>query len=332
MTTGNELATIGLSAQEEALYTALVRRNQATAAELATECGVSRHTADRTLRTLVAMRLAMRAGSRPTVYMAVAPDSAIDAILREQEDAIRAIRARARELMDDYQAGARFADPERSIEVVSGRETVRERWLQLQRQSREQVRAFDRPPYNSTTPYAGPNDTELSLLARGVTYRVLYDHSVMDYPGWFDHIRSSVANGEQARMTSGLPMKLVISDARQAIVPLLRARDPAVDAAYIVYPSPLLDALIALFETAWSRGSPIRSGAPAAAAATDPDLSDDELTLLSTLALGVTDRVAADRLGRSERTVQRQVQRIMARLGVRSRFQLGVEANRRGWT
>jgi DNA-binding CsgD family transcriptional regulator len=330
-TGGDELRVIGLDAREEALYTALVRRTRATAADLAAECGVPPRLTRRTLRRLVEMRLAMRGRSRPVTYTAVAPDSAIDAILREQEDAIRLVRARARELMEDYQTGARFADPERSVEVVSGRDIVRQRWGQLQRQSREQVRAFDRPPYTTADPYGGPNHIELGLLRRGVSYRVLYDYAVVDYPQWYDHIRSAIGHGETARMTSGLPMKLVISDARQAIVPLLRARDNVVDAAYVVYPSPLLDALIALFETSWSRGSPVRASRPEAPAGQSEPLSPADTELLALLALGVTDRVAADRLGRSERTVQRQVQRIMATLGVQSRFQLGVELHRRGW-
>lgn len=332
LATGDDLRPIGLDAREELLYTALVRRTRASAAELAVECDVSPAVARRILRRLVRMRLATRAGTSPTSYLAAAPDAAIDAILREQEDAIRLVRTRARELMEDYQAGVRFADPERSVEVVSGRDTVRARWVQLQRQSRDQVRAFDRPPYASPDPYGSPNEIELGLLARGVAYRVLYDHTVVDYDGWFDHIRSAVARGEQARMTGGLPMKFVISDARQAIVPLLRARDNVVDAVYLVHPSPLLDALIALFEVTWSRGSPVRAGLPGAPAGDDGEkLSDDEAQLLTLLAAGVTDRVAADRLGRSERTVQRQVRRIMSLLGVQSRFQLGVEANRRGW-
>lgn len=330
--TGEDLTPVGLDGPAEVLYIALVRRTRATAAELATECGVSPRVARRVLGSLVEMRLAVPTGSRPTWYVAAAPDSAVDVILREKEDAIRLARARARELMEDYRAGVRFADPERSVEVVSGRDAVRARWGQLQRQSRTQVRAFDRPPYASPDPYGEPNEIERELLSRGVAYRVLYDHSLVDHDRWWQHVRTSVRYGENARMASSLPMKLVVSDARQAIVPLLRARDPVVDAAYLVYPSPLLDALIALFESLWSRGSSIRSGAPESAPVAEHQLSAEDAELLTVLALGVTDRVAANRLGRSERTVQRQVRRIMTSLGVQSRYQLGVVASRRGLT
>jgi DNA-binding NarL/FixJ family response regulator len=49
------------------------------------------------------------------------------------------------------------------------------------------------------------------------------------------------------------------------------------------------------------------------------------------LAAGAKDEQIARALGVSLRTVRRRVAALLADLGVRSRFQAGVEAMRRGW-
>ena len=49
------------------------------------------------------------------------------------------------------------------------------------------------------------------------------------------------------------------------------------------------------------------------------------------LAAGTTDEAVARRLGLSRRTVQRQMQQLMRRLGADSRFQAGLQAKARGW-
>lgn len=82
---------------------------------------------------------------------------------------------------------------------------------------------------------------------------------------------------------------------------------------------------MALFEALWERSVPVRMTAP------DGELPDDEERLLTLLASGATDRAASRALGWSERTVQRHITKLMRRLGARTRFQVAMEATRRGW-
>ncbi|MFE3902834.1 helix-turn-helix transcriptional regulator [Streptomyces sp. NPDC059153] len=53
--------------------------------------------------------------------------------------------------------------------------------------------------------------------------------------------------------------------------------------------------------------------------------------LLSYLSAGLTDESIARELGVSYRTVTRRIARLQEMLGARTRFQLGVQAGRRGW-
>lgn len=61
------------------------------------------------------------------------------------------------------------------------------------------------------------------------------------------------------------------------------------------------------------------------------ELSADEAKMLILPASGATDKAAGRALGWSERTVQRHVTMLMARVGAQTRFQIAMEATRRGW-
>ncbi|WP_049575078.1 helix-turn-helix transcriptional regulator [Nonomuraea sp. SBT364] len=320
------LEAIGLSPQDEAVYDALVRRTQATATEIVHDCHLPPSAARRILQSLVALGLATRSTGRPARYVAVSPDSSLEAIVRERERTLQDVRSHVRSLMDIYRANTRFAHPGELIEVVSGRDEVNHRWVQMQQNTRFQMRGFDRPPYAAPQEHTESNPIELNLLKRGVKYRVIYDTSVLELPGWLDDVTAGMRHGEQARIAGDLPMKLGISDDRLAIIPLLRAGDDAVSASYLIHPSPLLDALVALFEATWERSMPVRLSEPEAA-----EVPADEARLLTLLASGATDKAAGRALGWSERTVQRHITKLMRRLGAQTRFQVAMEATRRGW-
>ncbi|MEU2097112.1 LuxR C-terminal-related transcriptional regulator [Streptomyces globisporus] len=53
--------------------------------------------------------------------------------------------------------------------------------------------------------------------------------------------------------------------------------------------------------------------------------------LLVFVSAGVTDEAIAHQLGISSRTLSRSLEALMTLLGATSRFQLGAQAERRGW-
>ncbi|MGW4638972.1 helix-turn-helix transcriptional regulator [Sphaerisporangium sp. NPDC004334] len=320
------LEAIGLSRQDEMVYDALVRRTRATLTELVHDCHLPVAGARRALRTLVDLGLATRSAGRPVRYVAVSPDSGLEAVLREREAGLHDVRLHIRTLMKMYRAGARFAHPGELIEVVSGRDEVNHRWVQMQQNTSTQMRGFDRPPYAAPQGHTESNHVELALLKRGVKYRVIYDKSALELPGWLEDVTTGMRHGEQARIAADLPMKLAISDDRLAMLPLMRPGDEALTASYLIHPSPLLDALVALFEATWARSVPVQHTGPAT-----QELSEEEARLLTLLAAGATDQAAGRVLGWSERTVQRHVTKLMRRVGARTRFQIAMEATRRGW-
>ena len=63
-----------------------------------------------------------------------------------------------------------------------------------------------------------------------------------------------------------------------------------------------------------------------------PAPTEEERAVASLLVTGMTDEMAARRLGLSRRTFRRRLKALMDKLGARSRFQAGFMLAETGWT
>jgi DNA-binding CsgD family transcriptional regulator/sugar-specific transcriptional regulator TrmB len=275
------------------------------------------------LAALEAKGLISRLPGSPVRYQPARPDMAMEVLVRSQEQELQRVRALAAGLMERFRAGQGTVNATEIVEVVTTREGTVQRWAQLQRGARHEVRAFDRPPYVDGM---GTNDIESELLPAGVRYRCVYDRAGIDMPGRLNAIRTLVETGEQARVTADVPVKMFLADDQLGLISL--DRPVSSDSAMVIHPSALLDTLIALFEAVWAVAVPIRFHAPGEA---DPSRQEHHSTLLGLLAAGLTDEAIARHMGWHPRTAQRHVRDLMAELGAQTRFQAGLQASRRGW-
>ncbi|MFF5549413.1 helix-turn-helix domain-containing protein [Streptomyces olivaceoviridis] len=323
-----ELDVVGLGDEAQRVYTALIGLPHSTASEVASACGTSTSAAGRLLSGLVKAGLATRSTGRPPRFTATAPDVAVTELIKERERQLDTARALVRQLTDRHREALRIADPDIAVEVLRGRDDISAAVHRITAGARRQIRTFDRPPYVDRP---GSNlDDQRRRQRSGVTHRVLYDQGAVAWPGRLrDDILPSIRTGEQARVRPQLPIKLVIVDDAQAVLPFSLAPGGHL-AAYLVHRSPMLTALEALFEAEWDRGSPLQAPAPTTA---PPAASGhpDHLALVKLLAAGCTDAAIARAQGWSQRTTQRRIRHLMTELGATTRFQAAVQAARRGW-
>ena len=319
------LEAVGITGTAARVYAELVQSDQLGAEQVAERCGVSVRQAAAELRNVASLGLAFRVSGRPVRYRAIAPDMAISALIALREEGLRDARATMHQLTAVFQEASRVRHPDTHVEVVHGAPNIARLSVRVHEQTRHQLRGFDRPPYSQEP---GTNyRLEDSRLAVGVAYRVIYDSAALAIPGRMtDDILPSSAAGEQARTRPELPIKMLISDDQFALVPAaVTAR--SIDTTFVIHRSPVLDALIALFEAEWVRAAPIPGMSPEKGGVPDPETA----ALLAMLAAGMTDASIARSLSWSMRTTQRRMRQLMTDLGVTSRFQAGVAARERGW-
>ena len=253
------------------------------------------------------------------------PRRAVDRWAQREEDRVRRMRVAA-ESWEDLYRGLR--DGRRSaVDVVTGRAAAGQVFAEVQSAARQQIRALDRGPYLEVRSQS-PGPTQLQQMADGVAYRVVYDDEAFQMPDLREEIYGAVVAGEQSRVFAGVPTKAVIADDDRAILAHPRpGQEPEV---IIVEQGLLLDALVETFELLWRLAIEVTVPARGQVATTQ-EPSEETRALLRGLAAGLTDDAIARELGLSERTVHRRIRRLQDLLAARSRFQLGIQAVRRGW-
>jgi DNA-binding NarL/FixJ family response regulator len=332
------LESLGVSDMEERVYRALLWDPEASLNNLAFATGMGQTELRRLLSALEMKGVIHRTKGRSPGYLPVAPDVAVEGLIQRRQEEIELIRAHLHQLREEYHNPADQGDPVEFVEVVSGREAVARRFVQLQQSATETILIFDSPPYAlpDTADTQPVNLLELERLKEGIRYRTIYSSEALAIFGRSHVIHTYVKAGEAARVAPELPMKLAIADRRLAIMPLIvnaatHNAPSQVESSVMVHQSSLLDALATLFEAFWDRALPLFFSTE-----TEKDLEaeeDDEKRelLLSYLTAGLTDEAIAHQLGISIRTERRRVRRLMDQLGVVTRFQAGVQAAKRGW-
>lgn len=165
----------------------------------------------------------------------------------------------------------------------------------------------------------GPS-TLRAAIARGVNVRQITTRAGLQADRGLGSIMHRA--GGQARVVPTIERKISVLDRRVAMVAL----DGSVlaNGFELVRDPDCLRAMVAGHQQLWDSGTepvPDRSGQPPAHLA----------PVVAALASGETDEVAAARLGISSRSYSRRVAELLVLLEVRSRFQAGSAAARRGW-
>ncbi|MFB7865982.1 transcriptional regulator TrmB [Streptomyces sp. NPDC056069] len=326
------LDALGLEPDDERVYRTLVGRPQSTVDLLSDLLVLSHAHVDRALSRLVAWGLATRAADAR--FTAAPPAMALGALISQRRDGLRTAEQALVTLAEEHRAAMTGSSITDLIEVVTGVDAIRHRFLQVQQAARTQVRSFITAPFVALPP--DENTAEPMALDRGVLFRAVLDRAVLAEPGIVHDAVDSLRNGVQLRVADQLPMKLVLADSDLGLVPL--AVTPAGEpGAVLLHRSGLLDALDALFETVWRTAHPLRlseSGDESEATVEAHPQHPTELDrkILALLLAGLTDLTAATQLGLSPRTLHRRLRHLMDMAGVRTRMQLGAHAVRSGWT
>lgn len=307
-----ELAALGIDAEAERAYRFLIDHGEAPAAEVAADLGCSAPTAVAELERLVALGLVAVDGER---YRAGPPELALRSLLMGRRSELSRAEAALSDLAERFRSQSGRRSVREVVEVVSGAEAIRNRFMQIQRAAERTVRAFVKAEPSVVS--SAENDAEDEAVERGVAYRVVVERAILDRPGMIGHIRDSMRAGERVRATGAVPLRMVMADDSAALIPLGSTDRPG---ALIVHQSGLLEALEALFEMTWEQSEDlfVETGRGAG----DEDALDEQI--LALLGQGFGDKAVARNLDVSPRTIQRRLRHLMDQAGASTRFQLGL--------
>lgn len=320
------LAALGLTSPEEEVYVRLCHVRSASPSELAAP-GLPETAVERALEALSAYGL-VRPGGSGGRFSAVAPDVALETRLAERQQELRAARAAVDGLMEVYRSWALGRRPGELVEALESEREIALAFETMQRNAVHELVGFMKPPVPDLS---HRNPTEREQLAKGITYRGIYERSMLGIPGLYASLLSSTADGEEVRIAPSLPMKMIIADGRMALVTVTGEAGISQSGALLVHASSLVDALAALFEGMWLVSTPVPARGRGDAEGPASPLGEDSRKVVSLLLAGLTDQSVATQLGWSLRKVQGHVRQLMDVTGAGSRVQLGWQLARRGW-
>lgn len=264
----------------------------------------------------------------PATFRAARPDLALQGVLgdllaRLVRDS-KLLEAGYRELLGIQASLSQEASgPAHMLEVVTDRQEILQLSQNLINTARQDWMTLE--SFNSDMPYSEDNIIEGPASARDtVTVRSIYDRAFTESPVGAHIIEACIGQGEQARVMPEVPMKMQIADTSAVLLPLTPA---GTGGCVLIHAHPIVPAMREFWEMLWECAVPYGS----AAVPSDCPLTPRQRQVLSLLGQGLTHAMIAGRVGKSEKTVGREVEVIMDRLGTDSPFAAGATAQRRGW-
>ena len=320
----------GLDHEVESVYRILVGHGAVSVTQIAERLPLPVDRVAATIAELERRGLVAPTAELPGRYRAAPPALALGGLLSERRHELKQAELAVEALSQEYRRNATGAALRDLVEVVTGVEAVRHRFDQLQLGAEQEMLALvtDLP----VAVHGIDNDAEPVAVARGVSYRVVLERSVLEMPGAGLMLSAALARDEQVRIVDRVPTKLMVADRSVAMLPLAPLGAPGEPAVMVIRAGGVLEAMVGLFESVWAQGLPIRTteaGEVQMDQGQQPDTVD--LQILSMLLVGMTDVSIAKQLDLGLRTVQRRVKRLMDIAGLTTRMQLGWHAYERGW-
>ncbi|MFD4410133.1 LuxR C-terminal-related transcriptional regulator [Streptomyces sp. NPDC058476] len=327
------LAVLGLDEQAESVYRLMLTRRQWGVAEFADHLGLSEHDVRRALDRLAELRLLRESAQAQGALRPVSPKVGLGMLLQRQEDALLRWQ---QQLAEGQEAALRLADElsdsggedgSHGVELLEGLDAIQMRLEELAHGCSSECLSLMPGGAQSAVSLEASRPLDEALMARGVSVLTLYQDSVRNDRPTLTYARWLTEHGGEVRTAAVLPVRMVMFDRRVALLPV-DPENTKRGALQVTGPG-LVGPLVQLFDQTWSRSAPF--GTPRDGESGEGEPTKQEAALLGLLAQGLTDELAARRLGLGVRTVRRTMADLMGRLGARSRFEAGVRAARREW-
>jgi sugar-specific transcriptional regulator TrmB len=318
------LSLLGIDDVEERVYRALLKRRRASAAVIAEDLAISLDDAIRQLEHLESLGLGTHLPESPKAYVAVEPELAIDALIKQRQRTLEQARAVVPTLAKAFaQASVDHAGQQPVIEMITNRAHLSQVLVQMYQSAQTELVAFQKAPVIL------PSVQLSDMAATQAGVRTISDESLLEMPGGLESLRHDMELGEETRTFSKLPFKMMIADNRVAII-TLDAKDPEAP-TLMVHRSTLLEALCLLFEFVWEKATPIvtaRDGEVKMKSDGSGHGIDSAQALIPLLSAGLNDKAIAQELNISASTLNRRMGDLMSIYGARTRFQLGLQVAR----
>ena len=253
-----KLQLLDIPRREAEVYLALLQRNEFTAPEVSKITSVSRTKTYEILQNLVKKGLANQNYKNGIkIFSSVDPEIVMKNINTEY-DRKKNIADNLQEELTQLQASqAGKSESLDYIEILTEKEQIKERWLSIQRSTKEELLLFSKSPYSFSL--EDNLEHEKNLLKRNVEFKCIYEYADIKTEEeknlFVSTLEKFEAIGEKIKIVDRLTMKLCISDSTITMLALNDriSLEPSITTMFVNHPS-FAVSLRMVFLTFWSKG------------------------------------------------------------------------------
>jgi len=266
----DKLRVSGLTKREAHIYLALLQKKELTASEVAAIIPIGRTKIYEVIPQLVARGFCneiQKDGKK--MYRAVEPKAALknlrsgfqeelEEIFRKKEqmliEKIDAVSELENKLEDIYSRNSHKSDGLNYIDVIKDINQIRNKWIELQKNTKEELLAFNKAPYSIKHNKNAPHQER--LLKRHIKERGIFEYGSFrtreEKKEFLGMVEMYAGFGEECRVIKELPMKLVIIDEKITMLALDDpvSMQPSITTMVISHPS-FARAQKQVFESFW---------------------------------------------------------------------------------
>ncbi len=209
---------LGLTEREAKVYTTLLSRKSFTATELQAASDVPRTKIYEIVKKMINRGIcAEKKLGNKKVFEAIEPKIALEKILDDQRQEIEAKDKLKNQLVEMYtplyDEGRKKEDIFDYIEVLKNKNQIHKKYLELVDKAEKEILCFSKGPYSCDTNLKVEEQIqhEISFLKRGGKSKELYE--IDEYTEIPDS-GLLLKEGQQARLTDNLPVKMVTFDGK----------------------------------------------------------------------------------------------------------------------
>lgn len=255
-----ELMKFGLSRREAEVYCALLQKKELTALEVAKITSVTRTKTYEILQNLLKKRMcneSFRNGIK--VFSSVEPKIALQNIITVQENELN----KKREIISNFgetltklfNEKEKFDSPMDFIEVLSDPGTLKAKWMEFEKNMKEEFLVFVKAPY--AVNFADNIEEEKEVVKKNVVIKGLYEYGNLKSKEEIDNLihfmKVYQSIGEEVRVYKELPMKLAIIDGNISMISLADriSMKPGLTTMIVNHPS-YANAMKTVFYSFWN--------------------------------------------------------------------------------
>lgn len=265
-----KLLELGLTEREAKVYIVLLGKKSFTIRELQDLAIIPRTKIYEVLHKLMARGFCTEYFvGRIKYYEVVEPKVALQRIVDELNDDYQSELEKKMDLISKlggmlnpvYEKNKDVVSPLDFVQVFRDPEQIQKKYLQAIQETKFDFLTFNKGPYVCENPrrLKQQENEEAKLIKRGVVCRNIYEEHELKTHNWLlRYLKHLAPLGQQAKVTTSLPIKMVVCDERTVIFPLLQTIGGSNNITMIfIEHHELAVACKILFNMIWENSKPI---------------------------------------------------------------------------